>query len=191
MELDIQFDAIENHVPIIMEESLWFILSYIVDNKVKDILEVGTAVAYSSISMANMRSKIRVDTLERDEDLYNKAVANIRGAGLDKQIKPIFIDAIDFETDKMYEMIFIDGAKSQYSNHMAHFEGNLKTGGAFIFDNLNFYGLVDAAYPAKTRNVRGIVRKIKKFREEMLTNLAYDVNFYPEIGDGVLIAVKK
>lgn len=190
MEEELQAYAVENHVPIIKDEGLQFILDYIEVHNVKNILEVGTAVAYSAISMARIDSEIRIDTLERDENLYKLALKNIRNAGLDKQINPIYEDAIEFQANKQYDLIFIDGAKSQYGKHMLHFQNNLKLHGAYIFDNLNFYGLVDANYPAKTRNVRALVRKLKVFREEMLSNPGYKVSFHPEIGDGILLAVK-
>ncbi len=179
------------HVPIIMEESLYFILDYIEAHDVKDILEVGTAVAYSSIRMAEMDPEIHVDTLEKNEESYQQAVQNVQESGFSNQINLVLTDAIEYTTARMYDLIFIDAAKSQYGNHMKHFEKNIKTGGAFIFDNINFYGLVDAPYPAKTRNVRGIVRKLREFREEILNHLNYETVYHPELGDGIIVAVKK
>lgn len=186
-----QLTNTKDHVPIIMEESLYFILDYIEAHNVRDILEVGTAVAYSTIRMAEMNKNIHVDSIEKNEELFQQATENVRTSGLSDQIHLVHIDAIEYYTERLYDLIFIDASKSQYGNHMKHFEKNIKSGGAFIFDNINFYGLVDAPYPAKTRNVRGIVRKLKLFREEILNNPAYDVVFHRELGDGIIVAVKK
>lgn len=178
-------------VPIMMKDGIEFLVDYIKKNEIYTILELGTAIGYSAIKMAETKENVIVDTLEIDEERIQEAIKNIADHGLSERITVYHSDAMAFETDKQYDLIFIDAAKAQYGKYMRHFEQNLKTGGTFVFDNLNFHGIVDNPELTKNRNTKHLVRKIKAFREELLVNSAYDTVFYAEIGDGVAISIKK
>ena len=80
---EIKKDALEKGVPIIKDEGLAFLLNFIEQHQIKDILELGTAVGYSAIMMAQSDEKIRIDTLEKNEDMYEQAVRNIKGCHLE------------------------------------------------------------------------------------------------------------
>ena len=68
-----------NNVPIIELDSIKFIMKYIKMNNVKSVLEIGTAIGYSAILMANATSEVEITTIERDEKRYREAVKNVRG----------------------------------------------------------------------------------------------------------------
>ncbi len=174
-------------VPIMLEEGISFLLETINKYQIKSILEVGTAIGYSSIMMASISDDITIDTLEIDEERYQQAILNIEHANLSGQIKVHLGDALMFKSDVKYDLIFIDAAKSQYRRYMDFFENNLSDKGIYFFDNLEFHGMVDDPGLAKSRNTRQLVKKIRKFRDEILENDCYDVQFYKEIGDGVAI----
>ena len=78
--------ALQNEVPIIKDGGLLYMLNLIKNNHFKEILELGTAVGYSAINIAKLAKDIHVDTLEKNEDMYNQAIANIHDEGLDEQI---------------------------------------------------------------------------------------------------------
>ena len=80
--------ALKEGVPIIKDEGLAFLLNIIREHDCIEILELGTAVGYSAIQMASLDRRIHVDTLEKNEELYQEAVENIAQNGLSAQITP-------------------------------------------------------------------------------------------------------
>lgn len=117
--LEIKQYAKENNVPIITDEGIAFLLEQIKQYKVKEVLEIGTAIAYSSSLMA--LAGVSVTTIERDLNMYNQALININDLGLNDKIKVIFKDALEAYSlveDKKYDLIFIDAAKAQYEKFL-------------------------------------------------------------------------
>lgn len=188
---DIKNYAHENHVPIMLDGGIEFLCEYIKKEKIKTILECGTAIGYSSIQMANCNPDILIDTCEIKKELVEIARKNIEVASLTNRIKVHECDASTFQTDKKYDLIFIDAAKAQYKKYMDHFLGNVNKNGVFVFDNLCFHGLVDNPSEAKSRNTKQLVRKIKLFRDWICNDPGLDTQFYPTIGDGVAIVKVK
>ena len=102
-----------NNIPIMQKDGIEFLLSYIKENNVKDILEIGTAIGYSSIRMALLNDNIKVTTIERDINRYNEAIKNIKEFNLEDRINIILKDALEVELKDKYDLIFIDAAKAQ------------------------------------------------------------------------------
>ena len=104
--------AQEKNVPIIEKKSIAFIMKYIKDNNVKNILEIGSAIGYSAILMASAKEDAFVTTIERDEERYMECLKNVKKCGLDKKINVVFQDALDvnLSEDLKYDLIFIDAA---------------------------------------------------------------------------------
>lgn len=188
---EIKSKALNEEVPIIKDGGLEFLLNLIKEKDIKDILELGTAVGYSSINMAKLSDAIHIDTLEKNIDMYNQAIQNIRDEGLEKQITVHFGPIEEHITDKKYDLIFVDAAKAQYGRYTEQFLGNLKDNGLFLYDNMVFHGLIYDVDNIKNRNTRSLVRKIIKFRESMLKDERFDIMFYDEVGDGLLLVYKK
>ena len=84
-------------------------------------------------------------------------------------------------------MIFIDAAKSQYIKFFEKFKKNLKEDGTIISDNLKFHGLVNGTEENLSRNVRGLVRKLKKYIKFLEDNEEFKTEFI-DIGDGISIS---
>ncbi len=187
-----KYDEIEkfaqnNKVPIMMKDGIELLCQLIRENQIRDILELGTAIGYSAIKMAEIRKDICVTTLEIDEERYQQALINIREAHLEDQIHAVLMDAMLYETEKKFDLIFIDAAKSQTQRYLDHFAGNLKEEGIVVVDNLNFHGMVDDPSLTENRNTRQMIRKIKKFRDEIQVNEKYHVTFLKNVGDGIMI----
>lgn len=182
--------ADKNNVPIMMNDGIAFLQKYIRENNIKNILEVGTAIGYSAIMMCAVKEDITVTTIERDEKRYLEAIKNIKKMELEDRINLIYKDALEVELDDKYDLIFIDAAKAQSIHFFERFEKNLNDGGTIITDNMKFHGLVDKEpEEIESRNLRQLVRKVKKYTEFLENNKAYETEFL-ELGDGVAVSVK-
>lgn len=182
--------AKKNNIPIMQKDGIEFLTNYIKENNIKNILEIGTAIGYSSIKMALVSDDIKVTTIERDVDRYDLAIKNINDFNLSDRINVILDDALNVNLDSEYDLIFIDAAKSQYIKFFDKFDKNLKKGGVIVSDNLSFHGLVEDETKTNNRNTRQLVRKIKKYIEFLKSNPNYDTTMY-NLGDGVSISIKK
>ena len=185
---DLEEYAKINHVPIMLKDGIEFLTDYIKKNNIKSILEIGTAIGYSSIKMALVNDDIKITTIERDSNMYNEALKNIKAFNLDNRINVIYSDALDIELNDKYDLIFIDAAKSQYIKFFNKFKDNLSTNGVIITDNLSFHGLVEDSSNC-SRNTRQLVNKIKKYIEFLKDNKEYKTEFI-SIGDGISITKK-
>jgi len=177
------------YVPIMLKDGIEFLLEYIKNNNIKNILEIGTAIGYSSIRMAQVNNDIKVTTIERDSKMYNEALKNIKSFNLDNRINVIYKDALDVELNDKYDLIFIDAAKSQYIKFFEKFKHNLNDNGVIVTDNLSFHGLVKDSTNC-SRNTKQLVKKIQNYIDFLKNNKEYDTEFI-SIGDGISITRKK
>lgn len=188
--LELEKYAKENNIPIMMKDGIEFLCKYIKENKVKHILEIGSAIGYSAIKMALVDKDIHIITVERDIERYNLAIKNIKNFQLEEQITVILDDAFNVELTKKFDLIFIDAAKSQYIKFFEKFKNNLNEQGVIFSDNLDFHGLVNGNWDNLSRNVKGIVRKLKNYIEFLENNKEFSTKFY-EIGDGISISKRQ
>ena len=186
---DLEEYARDFHVPIMLKDGIEYLLDYIKNNNIKNILEIGTAIGYSSIRMAQVNNDIKVTTIERDSNMYNEALKNIKSFNLDNRINVIYKDALDVELNDKYDLIFIDAAKSQYIKFFNKFKDNLTDNGVIITDNLSFHGLVEDSSNC-SRNTKQLVNKIKKYIEFLKDNKEFETEFM-SIGDGISISKRK
>ncbi len=186
----IKQQALDDSVPIIEDDGLDFMLQLIENEHVEKILEIGTAVGYSSICFCGVSDDITVLTIEKDEERYSEAVRNIRDCGLADRIRVINADARTYETDEMFDMVFLDGPKAHNGELMAKYERNLKDGGYFAIDDVYFHGYVDNPGPIRTKRMRALVRKMKEFQTNLMNDERYETT-YIRTGDGILIAKKR
>lgn len=183
--------ADKNNVPIMMDDGIAFLTTYILKNHVKNVLEIGTAIGYSAIKMALVDPNLKITTIERDEGRYLEALKNIKSLGLEDRITLIYNDAFLVKIEDKFDLIFIDAAKAQNIKFFQMFEKNLTSNGAIITDNLKFHGLVDKKEEEiKSKNLRALIRKIKDYIEFLKANTKYDTEFF-DIGDGISVSTKK
>ena len=183
--------AEDNNVPIMLDDGIKFLTNYIIKNQTHKVLEIGTAIGYSSIMMCLCSPNVEVTTIERDEKRYLEALKNIKELNLEDRITLIYNDALNVKLDEKYDLIFIDAAKAQNIKFFEMFEKNLNSGGAIITDNLNFHGMVHKEESEiKSRNVRALVRKIKDYVKYLRDNTKFKTEFY-EVGDGISVSIKK
>lgn len=183
--------AEENNVPIMSDEGISFLTDYIKNNNIKRVLEIGTAIAYSSIMMAYTDNDVEVTTIERDEKRYLEAIKNVKKAELEKRINLIYNDALEVKLEGEFDLVFIDAAKAQNIKFFEKFKEHLVHGGVIITDNMKFHGLVDKKEEEiESRNLRQLVRKIKEYKKFLDTNEEFKTTF-KEIGDGLAISIDK
>lgn len=188
---EIEEYAEKNKVPIMQREGIRYLTSYIAKNDIHNILEIGTAIGYSAIMMAYTKEDIHITSIERDEKRYLEALNNVKRLELEDKITLIFNDAFNVSFDEKFDLIFIDAAKAQNTRFFEKFQINLNDNGTIITDNMKFHGLIDKKEEEiKSRDLRGLVRKVKDYRKFLENNKNYSTEFL-DIGDGIAISIKK
>lgn len=190
--LEMENYASEHNVPIIEKKSIAFIMKYIRDNNIKNVLEIGSAIGYSAILMASSNQETVVTTIERDETRYMECLKNVKKCGMDKKINVVYQDALELNLseDLRYDLIFIDAAKGQYTRFFEKYKNFLNPNGAIITDNIKFHGYVGESNKLDKGNLKSLVEKIEKYIEFLKTNTEFDTEFY-DIGDGLSVSTWK
>lgn len=180
-----------NNIPIMQDEGIDFLTTFIMKKQIKNILEVGTAIGYSAIMMAKTSNDIHVTTIERDEIRYMEALKNIKKFNLEDRITLIFNDALNVNLEEDFDLIFIDAAKGKNKDFFEHFEKNLAINGYIITDNMYFHGYVEMnEEEIPSKNIQGIVRKIKDYTYFLENHMLYKTTIY-KVGDGVAVTERR
>ena len=182
----------ENRVPITLDDTLSFLLETINNNGCKEILEIGTAIGYGSITMAENTKCNHIDTLEIDEKRFKIANENIKNKNLGNKISTFLVDAKEYliNCDKKYDFVYLDGPKGQYINYLPLIIKLLNPNGIIFADNLNFHGMVTGEIEV-TKGCRAMIKGLKNYIKEITTNSIFQTEIYTEIGDGVGITKLK
>ncbi|MBQ9281140.1 MAG: HAD hydrolase-like protein [Treponema sp.] len=182
--------AMKNEVPIMQDEGSDFICGYITSHGVKSVLEIGTAIGYSTVRFAKLSPQIRVTTIELDEERYKAAVKNVEEQGLSERITLIHGDALTAEISGLFDLIFIDAAKAQYQKFFEKYKENLSENGVIITDNLSFHGMVEDLSLTHNYSTKKLVKKIRKYIEFLKANREFDTEFIRR-GDGISVSRRK
>lgn len=186
---EIEEYGIKNNVPIMSEDTIETIKNIITVNEFHTILEVGTAIGYSTICFASTPGVSNITSIERDPIRSAIAVNNVKKSGL-KNITLRHTDALEIELNDKYDLIIIDAAKSQNMKFFNKFKENLNEDGIIIIDNLSFHGYVNQEERIKSRNLRQMVNKIRKFIDFLNNNEEFTVK-YIEVGDTLGVCKRK
>ena len=189
MLVSLRMFAEDNKVPIITEVGLNFLIQLIKLRNVSTILEIGTAIGYSSIAMA-LKTDVTITTIERDIKMYDIAKKNVLNSNLEDRIDIIYKDALEVDETVLnsVDLIFIDAAKAQSIKFFEKYEKLLTSKGIIVTDNLLFHNLVDQE--VKDRNLRQLLTKIDRFNKWVVEKQGYDTYIY-EIGDGMSVSIKR
>lgn len=183
---DMEHYAKEHNVPIMLNDGINYLTNYIINNNIKKVLEIGTAIGYSTLKIRNTGAFIT--SIERDSIRYDKAMYYLKLSKFDN-VNLIFGDALDITITDKYDLIFVDAAKGKNIEFINKYKVNLNENGIFIIDNIDFHGLVGKSNEIKSRNLRGLVRKIEKFLNYLETQEEFKVEKV-NIGDGLIILRK-
>ena len=195
-ERNLEIDKLKSYakrenIPIMQDDGIEFLTSFIEKKGTKNILEIGTAIGYSAIMMAQVKSDIHITTIERDETRYMEALKNIKKFELENRITLIYNDALNVELEGEFDLIFIDAAKGKNKEFFNHFEKNLQYDGYIITDNMGFHGYVEMdEEDLPSKNIASIVIKIKDYIYFLENNMEYKTIIY-KIGDGIAVTERR
>lgn len=183
--------ALENSVPIVDLEVAQLLKFVLKIHKPKKILEVGTAIGYSSILMAKSSASSKIVTIERSPEMYTKAVENVKKFGLEDRIEIIFGDAEE-ELPKLkdsFDFVFLDASKGHYLEFFKYIEPLLEDDSVIFSDNILFKGMVATDQLVKRRK-KTIVKRMRSYIEYINDLEGYTTSTIP-IGDGVALTYKE
>ena len=189
----IKSKALEDHIPIIMDDTLAVIEEELKLFKPKRILEIGTAVGYSAICFSEFLAEDgKIDTIEREEERVIEAKENIKRAEVEDKINIIQGDAVEIlpTLNEKYDMVFIDASKGKYPFFLKEALRMLAPNGIIFADNVLYKGYVLSDYNkhkqrTAVRNLREFLRELNELHE----NKQFDIKVL-EVGDGLAIAKK-
>lgn len=187
---EIEKYADEYKVPIIEPEVAQLISVLIKILKPKRILEVGAAIGYSALIMANSYEYSEILTIERNENMIDKAKNNIENSKFSNRIKILNGDANEIlpELNEEFDLVFLDAAKGQYVEFFKHASRMLRNGGVIVSDNVLFKGMV-ASDDLVIRRKKTIVKRLRTYLEYINNIEGYTTTILP-ISDGVAITYK-
>ena len=185
--------AEEHKVPIMELVGIETLLQLLRMKDASKILEVGTAIGYSALRMAEALPNAEIVTIERDEERIAIAEQYINRSGDAERIILIKGDALEV-CDQVaeqgpFDVIFIDAAKGQYQRFFELYAKYLQTDGMIITDNVLFKGLV-AETEIESKRIRNLVRKINNFNHWLMEHPEYHTVILP-VGDGIAISKRR
>lgn len=182
--------ALEDHIPIIMDDTLEVVGKILEDKKPYRILEIGTAVGYSAIRFSKYLSDNGyIDTIERDEERISEAKQNIKDLNLEEKIHIYEGDALEVlpTLTGPYDVVFIDAAKGKYPIFLSEALRMLASHGIIVADNVLYKGYVMSDY--NKHKQRTAVRGLREFLKELTENENLTTEIL-EVGDWLAISKK-
>ncbi len=189
---ELEIYAAENDIPIAQPETarLISVLGRMIQPC--NILEIGCAIGYSAIILADtLKTGGSVTTLEYDSKLAEIARNNINRAGLSDTVKVVCADAKDYipQLNGVYDYIFLDGPKAHYIYMLDDCIKLLRKGGILVSDNVLYKGMTASDSLVIRRKIT-IVKRLREYISELCARDDVETTIIP-IGDGVTVSVKK
>lgn len=186
-------EALNDHVPIIRREMQSFLKVLLRLKEPERILEVGTAVGFSTLLMSTYAPEnCKIITIENYEKRIPIARQNIQKAGREDQITLLPGDAQEIlkTLEEPFDFIFMDAAKGQYIHFLPEVMRLLKPGGVLISDNVLQDGdLIESHFAVERRN-RTIYKRMREYLYVLKHHEELETSILP-LGDGVTISIKK
>ena len=182
----------ESYAPIVKSETEQLLITLLALKKPKRILEIGTAVGYSSILMGeNTPQDTKIFTIERYKKHADIAIDNIFSSGFEDKIKVIEGEAIEVLSwlEGKFDFIFLDAAKGQYIEFLPYLLKLLPKDGVLLSDNILYQGMIEDEQKVVHRKIT-IVKRLHMYLEEITNSKELVTSIIP-IGDGVALSIKK
>lgn len=187
----IKAKALEDHIPIIMDDTLEVIQNILTKIKPSRILEIGAAVGYSAICFSEyLEPNGKIDTIERELDRIEQAKINFKRAEVQDKINLYEGDAVEIlpTLNEKYDIVFIDAAKGKYPFFLEQGLRMLNEKGAIIADNILYKGYVMSNY--NKHKQRTAVKNLREYIAMVNEDSNLDTEIL-EVGDGLAISYKK
>ena len=185
-------EALKDDVPIIRKDTQGFLKFLLSVKKPEKILEIGTAVGFSAILMAEYSpADTKIITIEDYEKRIPKARENIEKAGLSDKIELLEGDAAKImpELKERFDLIFIDAAKAQYPVYLSESKRLINPGGFIAADNcLQGGDILESRYAVERRD-RTIHKRMREFLKEITSMEGFTSVLLP-VGDGLAVAYR-
>ena len=181
-----------NHVPIINVKGKAFLVKTVTAKRPHRVLEIGTAIGYSSLLIAeNSADDIQITTLELNEARAETARKFINQSKYSEQITILLGDAaVNIDTlQDIFDLVFIDAAKGQYLTYFNKILPHLAVDGVVIADNVLFRGYVRSA-EKPPRRYKTIVTRLKKYIETVENHPEFETVIH-EQGDGLSVSYRR
>ncbi len=182
--------ALNEHIPIIMDDTLEVMEKYLKEIKPERILEIGTAVGYSAMCFTKFLTENgNIDTIEREIERVKEAKENIQKVGVENKIHIYEGDAVEIlpTLNEKYDAIFIDAAKGKYPFFLKEALRMIKPNGIIFADNILYKGYVLSDY--NKHKQRTAVRNLREYIKEVSENPNLETEIL-EVGDGLAITKK-
>lgn len=189
---EIQREAEEMNVPIIPHETARFLSFLLSVKRPKNVLEIGTAVAFSAgLITRYLAEGGHVTTIDRFEVMLKDARKNIERMDLKDKITILEGDAADIlpTLKGPYDVVFLDAAKGQYNQFLPHILRLLPVGGILIADDVLQGGDIARSRFSVERRQRTIHKRMRNFLWDISHNDALETSIVP-IGDGLALCHK-
>ncbi|MBQ7065561.1 MAG: O-methyltransferase [Lachnospiraceae bacterium] len=189
---ELEVYAKKTDVPIIRKEMQSLLKTLLVMSKPRQILEVGTAIGFSALLMAEAAPLAQITTIEKYEKRIPLAKANFEKYGKSEQITLLEGDATEIlaRLTGTYDFIFMDAAKGQYINFLPDVLRLLSEGGVLVSDNILQDGDIIESRFAITKRNRTIHARMREYLYTLKHHEQLETSILP-LGDGVALSVKK
>jgi len=180
-----------NYIPIVEKEVAQLLKLLLKIKKPKRILEIGTAIGYSALIMAEATENAEITTIERMPNMVELAKNNINNTIYKDRITIIEGEAEDIlpNLEEKYDFIFLDAAKGQYIEFFNHCMELLEPEGIIVSDNVLFRGMV-ASDELVIRRKKTIVKRLRRYLKYINEIEGYISSIIP-IGDGVALTYRE
>ena len=183
--------ALEDKIPIIMDDTLEVISKILIEKKPERILEIGAAVGYSAMCFSEYLSENgKIDTIERDEQRIAECKKNLKKVGVEGRINLYEGDAVEIlpTLNEKYDIVFIDAAKGKDPFFLDQALGMLKDDGVIFADNILYKGYVMSDY--NKHKQRTAVTHLREYIKETTENPELQTEIL-EVGDGLAITRRR
>ncbi len=190
--LELEGYALENHVPIIQKDAGRLLETLVLMSRPKRILELGTAIGYSSILMSRCAGRqAKITTVERSPEMVAVAAGNIKKYGYDDRIDVLEGDCLEIleGLEAKYDFIFMDAGKSHYNDFFPHCARLLNENGVIVSDNVLFRGMI-ASDELVEKRMATIVKRMRQYLSALFANEEFHTSVVP-VGDGIAISTRR
>lgn len=193
MLTDLEEECKRKWIPLIEPEVAQLLQVLLSIKKPKKVLEIGTGIGYSSISMASclQAAGVIITTIEIDQERYKRACNNFKSAGITEMMEPLLGDANEILSTLVgpYDFIFIDAAKGQYPEFFQKVIPLLADEGMIVMDNIFLNGwVIDMTWPERRKKT--MVCRIRELLEELKDHSDFMTTVLP-LGDGVSVSTRR
>lgn len=191
--LNIKKFALDNHVPIVRNKTLEYLLEAVREDGIESVLEIGTAIGYSGALMLNSNKNATLTTIEKNEKSFEIAKENFKDLGVESRVEQILGDAKEVLEDlinsgRKFDFIFLDGPKGQYFRYLQQIKKLVRVGSIIFADNVEYFGMVKSnVYPHRKKT---IVVSLQNYLEEVENNPNFETEVF-DIEDGFAITKVK